>query len=127
MANKVKIVLQNTKFRLPLDRELVGQIHSIRKKVTETKFSKFDAEENNQHHGDKFWSLALSTYVVDDDDFFREDISYQETIDVYKDAGINYNEMFSEEELKGIADNLSGIEDFGGKDVLDDDDFDFSW
>ena len=38
---------------------LVRQIHSIKKRVTVGNHEVFDVEANKEHHGDKFWSLAM--------------------------------------------------------------------
>ncbi len=124
MANRVKIIFQNQKYQLPLDRELIAQIHSIKKKITQNKYAKFDTDENNNHHGDKFWALALASYIVDDDNFFREDISASDDIDIDKAAGIKHDEMLDEKSLSEIADSIQDLEDWGGKNVQDGMDFD---
>jgi len=49
---------------LPLDRDLVYQIHSIRRGRSATNTATFDAERNAQHHADKFWAWALAIWAA---------------------------------------------------------------
>jgi phage FluMu gp28-like protein len=48
---------------LPLDRDIVYQIHSIKKTTTAAKNNVFDTERNEKHHADKFWAWALALYA----------------------------------------------------------------
>lgn len=50
------------KLRIPNDRDLINQIHSMKRKPTATGI-RFDVEKNDKHHGDKFWALALGLYA----------------------------------------------------------------
>ena len=52
-------------YRLPADRELQAQIHSIRKITTAAKHSRFDCDANDKHHADKYWAFALAEHAVD--------------------------------------------------------------
>ena len=45
---------------LPRERELVGQIHSIKRRVPPSGKVYFDAERTNRWHADKFWAVALA-------------------------------------------------------------------
>jgi phage FluMu gp28-like protein len=62
-ANEVKVRFQRQELPIPLERDLVYQIHSVRRKITETKTQVFDVEATEKHHADKFWSLALAAWV----------------------------------------------------------------
>ncbi len=57
-----KILLQRRLVELPRDRELVAQIHSIKKAITGAGRVTFDAEAGGElkGHADKFWSCALA-------------------------------------------------------------------
>lgn len=55
-----KIKLQKKLLRMPRDRELMTQIHSIKKSVTPGGRVTFDAERDSRGHADKFWSAALA-------------------------------------------------------------------
>jgi len=59
-AGNAKMVMQQKKAPIPIDREVAYQIHSIKKLVTPSKNVVFDTERNEKHHADKFWALALA-------------------------------------------------------------------
>lgn len=56
----VKKLFESGKIRIPNDRDLVMQLHSIKRKPTEKGFT-YDADRNEQvKHADLFWALALA-------------------------------------------------------------------
>jgi len=59
-ATDFKILLQRRDVTLPRDRELVGQIHAIKRRVLPSGKVGFDAERNARGHADKFWAVALA-------------------------------------------------------------------
>lgn len=59
-ATYAKMIFQQRKTRIPVERDLAYQIHSIKKKVTLAKNNVFDTDRNEKHHADKFWMLALA-------------------------------------------------------------------
>jgi phage FluMu gp28-like protein len=59
-AGNTKMVMQQHKAPIPVDREMAYQIHSIKKNVTPSKNVVFDTDRNEKHHADKFWALALA-------------------------------------------------------------------
>jgi phage FluMu gp28-like protein len=59
-AGNTKMVMQQRKAPIPVDRDLAYQIHSIKKLVTPSKNVVFDTARNEKHHADKFWALALA-------------------------------------------------------------------
>jgi len=59
-ATNFKILLQRRDVTLPRNRELVGQIHSIKRRVLPSGKVSFDAERNARGHADKFWAVALA-------------------------------------------------------------------
>lgn len=58
-ATDAKMLIQQRRTPLPVDRELAYQIHSIKKMVTASRNLIFDTERNEKHHADKFWAWAL--------------------------------------------------------------------
>lgn len=58
-AGDAKMLIQQHKTPLPVDRDIAYQIHSIKKIITAAKNNVFDTEANEKHHADKFWSWAL--------------------------------------------------------------------
>ncbi|MFB5192783.1 terminase large subunit domain-containing protein [Alicyclobacillus fastidiosus] len=49
---------------IPNDRDLISQIVSIRREVTSTGAFRYSADNNEKHHGDKFWALALANWAL---------------------------------------------------------------
>jgi phage FluMu gp28-like protein len=58
-AADAKMLVQQHKTPLPVDRDIAYQIHSIKKTITPSKNVVFDTERNEKHHADKFWAWAL--------------------------------------------------------------------
>ena len=59
-ATDTKMLVQQHKTPIPVDRDLAYQIHSIKKLVTASKNLVFDTDTNEKHHADKFWAWALA-------------------------------------------------------------------
>ncbi|NOU26370.1 MAG: hypothetical protein HOO96_00565 [Polyangiaceae bacterium] len=61
-ATDFKILLQRKDVVLPKDRELVAQIHGVKRGLTPTGKPSFEVERDagGKGHGDKFWSVALA-------------------------------------------------------------------
>lgn len=60
IATNVRIMLEKKLIPLPPDRDLQQQIHSIRKTSSSGITQRYDAEANEAHHADRFWSLGLA-------------------------------------------------------------------
>jgi phage FluMu gp28-like protein len=61
IAHDFKILLQRHAVRLPSDRKMLGQLHSIKRRVTEAGNIIFEAERTrNGEHGDQAWALMLA-------------------------------------------------------------------
>lgn len=58
-ATDAKMLCQQHKTPLPIDREISYQIHSVKKMITPAKNVVYDSDRNEKHHADKFWSWAL--------------------------------------------------------------------
>jgi phage FluMu gp28-like protein len=59
LATEAKMLVQQKRTPIPADRTLAYQIHSIKKKVTESKNVVYDTDKNEKHHADKFWAWVL--------------------------------------------------------------------
>ncbi|MDR1873547.1 MAG: terminase family protein [Synergistaceae bacterium] len=60
MALSLKKLFETRRIRIPNDRDLVMQLHAIKRKPTEKGFT-YDADRNEQiRHADLFWALALA-------------------------------------------------------------------
>ena len=61
MAKNLKLRFEERSIAIPDDRDLIRQIHSVKRKLTEASNVKFEVEKNRLHHGDKFWALAMAS------------------------------------------------------------------
>ncbi|MDP1916613.1 MAG: hypothetical protein Q8L14_10220 [Myxococcales bacterium] len=59
-ATDFKILLQRRDVTMPRDRDVVAQIHAIKRRVLPSGKVSFDAERNARGHADKFWAVALA-------------------------------------------------------------------
>jgi phage FluMu gp28-like protein len=61
-CNDFKILLQHRNVLLPRQRELIGQVHGIKRKVLPSGKVAFEAEATvrGQGHADRFWAIALA-------------------------------------------------------------------
>ncbi|PIE16491.1 MAG: phage tail tape measure protein [Proteobacteria bacterium] len=59
-ATDFKILLQRRDVELPRDREMVSQIHSIKRRVLPSGKVAFGAERTSRGHADRFWAIALA-------------------------------------------------------------------
>jgi len=68
MVKKVKIFFEDIRLLLPDDYDLVKQIHSIRRTITENSNEKFDTDKVKRlgHHADRFWATALANHAGTD-------------------------------------------------------------
>ncbi|MBW8003096.1 MAG: hypothetical protein FVQ80_13935 [Planctomycetes bacterium] len=65
LANGLYLAMERLEVLLPPIRDLQLHIHSIRKKTTAAKHSRFDVDKNTKkHHGDRFFSLCLAHHAV---------------------------------------------------------------
>lgn len=61
---RVKRLLEDGNLVLPDgDRDLIADIHSIRKEVTSAGNIRYDAEQNERGHADRFWAMALAVHA----------------------------------------------------------------
>ncbi len=59
-ATDFKILMQRHDVILPKNRELVSQIHAIKRQVLSSGRVTFNAERTNKGHADQFWAVALA-------------------------------------------------------------------
>ena len=59
-ATDFKILLQRRDVALPRQRELVSQVHAIKRRVLPSGKVSFDAERTARGHADRFWAIALA-------------------------------------------------------------------
>lgn len=59
-ATDVKMLFQRLEVKLPSERDLTYQMHSVKRLVTSGKLLSFDVDKSERHHADKFWAYALA-------------------------------------------------------------------
>ena len=64
LAVDLHIAFENEEIEIPRDRELISQVHSIKKTATEAGYSRYDTEKNDRHHADVMWALALAVHAA---------------------------------------------------------------
>ncbi len=66
LASNFKKEIEKRNLIIPANRDLIQQIHSIKRIITATNNVRFDCEKNEKHHADKFWALALALWAGKD-------------------------------------------------------------
>lgn len=64
MAHQLKIDFEGKNLEIAADRDLMAQIHSVRKTVTLAGNIRLDTEHDDKHHADMFWALALARHAA---------------------------------------------------------------
>ena len=64
VATNIRCMFEAQMIAIPDKREITGQIHSIKRIVTEHGNLRLDAEKNKDHHGDIFWAIALACNYI---------------------------------------------------------------
>jgi len=68
-VSDLKIRFEGLSIAIQDDRDTIRQIHSIKKKITETGNVTFISDSDNtkstKHHADKFWSIALASSIAE--------------------------------------------------------------
>lgn len=65
MASRTRAMFEDRNIRIPIDRDLREDLHSIRKTVTASGNVRYDAERTDSRgHADRFWSLALAIHAA---------------------------------------------------------------
>lgn len=59
-ATDAKMLIQQSRTPLPVDKDIAYQIHSIKRMVTGSNNLVFDTDRNEKAHADKFWGWALA-------------------------------------------------------------------
>lgn len=62
LATNIRIALERGDLVLPQDKELIKEIHSVKRDTSITGRVSYDVEKNERHHGDRFWALALALF-----------------------------------------------------------------
>lgn len=63
-ATDAKMLAQQRRVPMPVNRDLGYQIHSIKRTISASKNMIFDSDKNEKHHADKFWAWALAIFAA---------------------------------------------------------------
>lgn len=63
IVTTAKKIFEKGKIQIPDDRDLIADIHSIKKKITPAGNVVFDADRTDKGHADRFWALGLGLYA----------------------------------------------------------------
>ena len=66
LALGLRRVFEDRQIRVPIDRDLREDLHSIKKMVTAAGNVRYDAERTGDGHGDRFWAAALAMHATDE-------------------------------------------------------------
>jgi len=64
LANALKRKFEDRLIRIPVDRKLRDDLHSVKKLTTAAGNIRFDAERSEDSHADRFWALALAVHAA---------------------------------------------------------------
>jgi len=64
MAMPVRRKFEDRLVRVPMDRQIRDDLHSVKKITTSAGNIRFDAERSQDSHADRFWALALAVHAA---------------------------------------------------------------
>ncbi len=66
LATSLKLRIETGRLRIPFDRDLIYDLHSLRKIVTSAGNIRYDSEDDsNGSHADRAWALALACHAAE--------------------------------------------------------------
>lgn len=64
LATTLRRRFEDRQIRIPIDRDIREDIHSVKKVATSAGNVRFDAEGSEDSHADRFWALALAVHAA---------------------------------------------------------------
>lgn len=64
LAHDLRRLFEDRRLRIPADRAIREDLHSVRKLATAAGNIRFDAERTGDGHADRFWALALAAHAA---------------------------------------------------------------
>ena len=64
MATTARRRFEDHQFRIPVDKKIREDLHSVKRIVTSAGNIRFDAERSEDGHADRFWALALAAHAA---------------------------------------------------------------
>ncbi|NLF31580.1 MAG: hypothetical protein GX591_11925 [Planctomycetes bacterium] len=71
LASPLRRLFEDRRIRIPADREIRDDLHSVRMTQTASGHPRFDAERDDSGHADRFWALALAVHAASTGTTFR--------------------------------------------------------
>lgn len=65
MAVYAKRIFEDRRLRIPVDRRIRDDIHSLKRYITAAGNARFDAPKSDEGHADYFWALALALHAAE--------------------------------------------------------------
>ncbi|WP_243092555.1 terminase large subunit domain-containing protein [Thermus hydrothermalis] len=65
LAQRLRLFFEDRRVRIPSDRALREDLHSVRRIVTPSGNVRYDAERSERGHADRFWALALALHAAE--------------------------------------------------------------
>jgi phage FluMu gp28-like protein len=65
LAQRLRLFFEDRRVRIPEDRALREDLHSVRRIVTPSGNVRYDAERSERGHADRFWALALALHAAE--------------------------------------------------------------
>ena len=62
MMQNLRILFEKKQIRIPNHQQLIVHLHAIKRKVTDARHVKYEADSSEPHHSDAAWALALACY-----------------------------------------------------------------
>jgi len=66
LATGIRRKFEDKQIRIPIDRKVRDDLHSVKKVTTSSGNIRFDAERSEDSHADRFWALALAVHAAGD-------------------------------------------------------------
>jgi phage FluMu gp28-like protein len=66
LATIIKSRFEQRRVRIPVSKEIRIEHHSVKKLITAAGNARFDAEETDKSHADRFWAHALALHAADE-------------------------------------------------------------
>lgn len=63
LANTLRRKFEDKQIRIPIDKDIRDDIHSVKKITTSAGNIRFDVERSENSHADRFWALALAIHA----------------------------------------------------------------
>lgn len=82
IVTNAKKIFEQKNFKMNEDKDLISEIHSINKNVSESNLVSFKSKRDAKGHSDSAWALLLALYCTKEEEAVGESDSYPESQDM---------------------------------------------